>query len=193
MKYILPLLILILSVDSYGATFGSDPDTTGLGLSGTGAGNAIMDSHDNQSYTASSGDEITKFSLFGEGDGGSNDSIYIGLYDRTTGDTTLIGSPHGILLTSASPSVWYDTDAVSITLTAGVVYSIAFGDEVGGVAVFKANGVDGSSTSNNTTLDATWDHFQDEGRYYAMYATYTPGGGADPQVRRRRQIILGEF
>jgi hypothetical protein len=188
MKYLLLISILLLNIRVSGETFGSATDTSGLGMSGTTIVNAIMNSHPNQSYTASAGDVVTKFSFFGEGDGGSPDEIDVALYDITSGDTTIVGSAETITLSNA-PSAWYHSDAVSIPLTAGNTYCMAFGDERNYVATWKANGVDGNSENTGTALNSPWTHNADIGRYHAMYVTYTPGaaGGWAGQVIKVQQ------
>ncbi len=187
---ILIVAVLLLKAGSLSAeTFGSATDTTGLGFVGFGWTLCRMNAHATLVHVASAGDVVTGFSVFAETvDGGDNDTISVALYNITSGvgGAPIEGSAVKIPVTApAANGDWHTVSGLSISLTADSTYALAIGSEVGAVACQRT--ADGSLTGGRSlhavaTLAATWTESSSGNRYYALYATYTPGSAAAGQV-----------
>lgn len=155
------------------ATFGY----TTIGSSNTSLANAKSQGLLRNTYTASAGDMITNLNLYGNLNGAGSQSVDIGVYTFSGGvPVSLVGSVGTLTINSTTPQ-WWSTN-VSINLSAGVTYTIAFGHLVlspGFTGYFDAPG--GNANSNEasaagSSLPSTWTNQTTGTLLFSAYATY---------------------
>ncbi len=129
----------------------------------------------NLQYTAAIDDIVTSFSGYFAGDGGDNDSVTVGIYDITSGDTTLVDSAQ----IGVNVERWYISKPMSISLTASNVYVLGIGHKVGGASYgYRLESV-GTSSATHTTLDDPWVHSATSNLNNYLYATVVHGAAVN--------------
>jgi hypothetical protein len=133
-------------------------------------------------YTASTGDTITGYSIYGQGVSVTR-TFQLSAYVYSGGvPTTRLHTAVDINATVGT--AWHSITDLSNSLANGVVYCIGIAQEVGVAELnYDAGTAPGrlSSTDTSETGDVLNDPFgsvgTDSGRHYSIYATYTPSGG----------------
>jgi len=135
--------------------------------------------------TAVTGDTITKFTIRSDcptsGNNGTTDLV---AYTVSGGvPVTRTGTAQTITILNATPT-WYDSAAVSVSLTNGTVYTVAFGNNVANTCTLGINFYLDAGTPNTSIGDhigahpATWTELLTTGNLYSVYATYTQASGS---------------
>lgn len=136
-------------------------------------------------YTASTGDTITKYSVGGKLDSAGSRSIESTAYTYSGGvPTDRLAVASTITFTSTTNQFFHSGD-VSQTLTNGVTYCIGEGINTTGSVGINISydsgsppGRLGTSDANHTELTDPFGPVNtDSGRHYSIYATYTASGG----------------
>jgi hypothetical protein len=166
-----------------GLTFGYE--TEGTAATATWRSSSVVTASMVDSYTASSGDTITGFTIFGinaDVDGTSK-NLAVAAYTVVTGNPTSRLASKVDISVGGSTYDWYSVSGLSQSMVAGSTYCIAVSGEdytgTLGIGIKYNNGTaPGRFNSTNTTLQATFGVTgTDSGRHYSIYATYTAGGG----------------
>lgn len=127
-------------------------------------------------YTAISGDTLTKVRVFGRFGSGSG-TIDVGLYTFSGGvPVTLVAT---YTLTFGGTDAWVESGTLSQALTAGTVYTLAIGNPVGGV--FSASGVtatNGAANDDTTTLANPWVNARFDGHNFYVAGDITAGSSS---------------
>ena len=153
-----------------------------FGYTTVGAGNsAIADcwGHYINTYTATAGDEVTQFSIYGYGYV-ANQSYDLAIYDVAGGvPVNQLDTP--VTVVFATGFNWNNSGAISQVLAA-TTYSLCVGNVVNQGDSNPQIKLDSLSNSTSRDLGDTladpWVHFDLQSEILSMYATYTPVGGA---------------
>lgn len=129
-------------------------------------------------YTASTGDTITKFTAYSRTYTAGDMSLTAYTVDGSGDPNTAVNTTGGSLTHPADPA-WTDTGAVSYGLSNGVEYCVAFSEGVDGGRIYYDAGAGNQSNRDNTNASfaATWAVGPYNANIYSVYATYTAGGG----------------
>lgn len=154
-------------------TFGyTTPGLTYATLDGTAKPNGSI----YNTYTASAGDTITKFSVYCR----YEYTAEVAAYTIVTSDlVTRLGTATSI--TGGASAGWVDSSAISEAMAAGTVYGCAFGTP-SGVMRFYYDSDTGYAKRHNSAgaLPSSWTTDATLDRIYSIYATYTAGAvGSD--------------
>jgi hypothetical protein len=114
---------------------------------------ASADTDVSTQYIAIAGDVITKLSFYGCTNGGGDGSVDVGIYTYVGGVPVVRVGYTTIPITSPS-GAWVDA-TVSISLTAGITYVLAFGSKTATVLFFY-DLVNTYSQQIASTLDNPW-------------------------------------
>jgi hypothetical protein len=133
----------------------------------------------NYTHTASSGDTITKFSMYGSSSAGAT-GFGVAAY-TLSGQVPVNRLAAEVTIILPSSPAWADSAAVSQEMSDGVSYCCAYGND--GAATERGYydtgyGVQGSKDVTTGALPAAWTHNNTFSILLAIYCTYTPGGGA---------------
>lgn len=124
-------------------------------------------------YTAISGDTLTKVRVFGRFGSGSG-TVDVGLYTFSGGvPVTLVAT---YTLTFGGTDAWVESGTLSQALSAGTVYTLAIGNPVGGV--FSASGVtatNGAANDDTTTLANPWVNARFDGHNFYVAGDISAG------------------
>lgn len=170
----------IKSNDTFGYTTAGASSVT-LNNANPARGN----SYATDTYTASTGDTITKMSIYCSRT--STGVLSLANYTYVSGlPASRLGSEE--VITPGSSAGWADSAAVSNSLTNGTAYTLALGHVVGAdVTVYYTAVTNARSGHNSGNLDATWVHLSYGAIRFSMYTTYTTSGGSptvdDTQIR----------
>lgn len=131
----------------------------------------------NFAYTASAGDVIESFHFYGRNSGGGN--IEMAAYEYNSG-TNLAGARLGsvtpVPLTGGIPA-WNDSATVSISMSAGNSYAVAFGYDYPAInpstRFDSSTGDNHSQDTTSTFLPTSWIHASYSPGLYSMYVTYS--------------------
>lgn len=165
------------------ATFGFT--SIGASTASTNAGWTWCHMEATYLYTATSGDTITSYSIYGSGS--ASTPVEMVAYDISGGvPQTRVGTPAAIA--TPGSAAWNNTGAVSHALTGGVTYGVAAGKPDGGSGnafIFYFNTISGVTQRSIDTVSgnppATWSQDSTSTARISMYATYTPGSaGGNP-------------
>ena len=179
MKHLLIILALLsIAGSSFAETFGGPTDESGA--SNTGMTVARLNVHADHEYTASAGDVVTQFSVYGAADDGTGDTIFVTLYYENGSDTTLEDSIR-IPLTTTDIQ-WWNSATVSISLTAGRNYFVGLGGEIGVFSMYYQTLTGGVANAVAAAIVDPFNRSGGSGIEMLVYATYTPGGAAAGQV-----------
>lgn len=132
-------------------------------------------------YTAVAGDVVTLFHWRGSTNLAGNVTITCGVYTVTLGiPDVLIGSTGQILVTSATIQDW-TSGPVSVNLTAGVLYCVAWSPDTDYLGRRLNEGVPGVSTDLAVPLPAIWNEFSQANVSWTFWADVvnTPPPTAD--------------
>lgn len=124
-------------------------------------------------YTASAGDTITSFSFYGGLTLAGSDTIDVAIYTFSGGvPVTKVGSAT-LTINSTTPT-WWNSSAVSIPLTAGVVYVVAWGNITGSKTINSFRDDVNTRSVNNASgaLPSTWTEVTTQVHSNSAYATY---------------------
>lgn len=166
-----------------GPTFGFDGIGGSFALSGGVGFGATYGT-----YTASTGDEVTKYSIYTDNSGGVS-TLNMGTFTVTSNlPDVRLAAGAAVSIDDATPA-WRHSSAVSQALSNGVEYCVAMGDDDGSWDHYFDALVDGISKHTDGTLPATWSHNGYVAKKFSMYATYTTGVAA--QSGRRRKLSGG--
>jgi hypothetical protein len=132
----------------------------------------------NYTHTASSGDTITKFSMYGSSSAGAT-GFGVAAY-TLSGQVPVDRLAAEVTLVLPSSPAWADSAAVSQEMSDGVSYCCAYGND--GAATERGyydivTGVQGSKDLTTGALPSTWSQNNTFSVILAIYCTYTPGGG----------------
>lgn len=132
-------------------------------------------------YTASSGDTITGYSIYGQTSGSSRDEN-VAAYTFSGGiPVTRLGSAQIITFTPSAAG-WFSITGLSESLTGGVEYVVAFAANSAMNNYYDA-GTTAMHTQTSLTLSTTWTNLGTSVNLNSIYATYTAGGGAVDDTR----------
>ncbi len=131
--------------------------------------------------TASTGDTITKFSLYGNAGGTTARNVETQVYSISGGAAVSRLGAIAVIPSNSTTPQWWDSAAVSHVMSNGVVYGMAFGfyQLVGTGMNFTAyyDAQTGGCTRETSViaLGTTWSTGDAEDRKYTHEVTYTPG------------------
>jgi len=170
-----------------------------FGYTGVGASNVTISNSycaanvdDVQTYTASTGDNITNFHWYGKQYSASR-NIDMAIYSMPGG--TIDGGSRlaaaATIVVTATEEQWTVID-VDQDLVNAVKYAVVHGRPSGTiVGKYDAAGTDSRYTGY--TLPDTWTEASTQTRRYSFYATYTEAGGDEVIPSRRRKLLIGEI
>lgn len=126
-------------------------------------------------YSAVTGDKIIKFTAF-LGKITNNVNVQVAAYSISGSPVSRLTSPVDIAVTSVSPQ-WFDSSAVSQTMTNGVEYNVAYGNwqsSPNNVNIYFDDTSGSQSSYHNATgaLPATWSQQTTFISIISAYATY---------------------
>jgi hypothetical protein len=165
-----------LDTSTYPVTI--DPTFGYTTVPGTEAGFSNCYGNIGNSHTASTGDEITKYTVYGyyitQGSGSVDATVY-----TISGGAFGSRLAAGTTITLPAAPAWTDSGVVSQVMSNGVEYGPAIGDEVNTMKFFYDAAPAGSMgyDSSTVTLPATWTETGPYAFLLGLYATYTAGAG----------------
>ncbi len=134
---------------------------------------SIYDSH-----TASDGDAITNFHFYG-GMITASSILNMAAYSISESELSArLGSSTEITVDNSTPQ-WWSSSAVSISMSNGVAYGMAFesyGEASNGCFVHYDSGSGGKRHNTAESLPATWGNELSYSRTYSIYITYSESG-----------------
>lgn len=130
-------------------------------------------------YTASTGDVITSYTGYFAEDATGDQTISLIAYSMSAGLPDSRIATAEVVTISSTTFAWYQTGAVSHSMSNGVTYCVAMGDESHTALWTKYDTGSGTNKSNNSdgTLPASWSSAGTGSNRIGIYATYTAGGG----------------
>lgn len=141
---------------------------------GTSGGIGGARSYIGAPYTATTGDVITGYSIYGCNSTGNNIGIESYTYNGT-GLVNQLGGPQTISgLPSCGLPALTSVNGLSESLVGGTQYAIAMGDPNGATFNISFDTTSGNQNDRQTsfTLAATWTHLDYTATKFSMYATY---------------------
>lgn len=133
----------------------------------------------NERHTASSGDTITQFHIYGNDSPASTINVAAYAYDSGSNvPTTRLGS--GTPIDIGTSAGWNSSGVVSISLSAGVDYCLAF--ETGFTVYYSSFSGNTRARHAASTLPATWVNTNYSSIVFSIYADYTTGGASLPNI-----------
>jgi hypothetical protein len=140
-------------------------------------------------YTASTGDTIILFKILAYS-GDANVTQSAAAYTISGGGaTSRLGSATNVTIPASKG--WGSSGAVSIAMSNGVTYGCGgFNAQSAQVNYYDASAGNGDRDTSSTALPATWIHNSFQDRKYAIYATYTPGGGGAAAADINQTLII---
>ena len=144
-------------------------------------------------YTATTGDTITKYSFYGYQTTGSYPEV--ATYLVVAGVATSRLDTAQTITLPPTTAAWTDSSVISVSMSGGSTYAIAFGKLVSKVYVkYDSSGGAGKHASIQTSLPSTWAGTTSSGSRYSFYATYTASSGVSPipnevQIQNSNLII----
>ncbi len=133
-------------------------------------------------YTASTGDTITKFSLHCQAQSGAPGLQEIAAYSVSGGDPNgRLAASVTITTTDQGADAWVDSATVSQALSNGVEYAVCINDSDSSLINVSwdagTGGYNSRDAASSGTLPATWtDNGGNHDILWSKYATYTAGG-----------------
>lgn len=144
----------------------------------TAGARAVADVGAGLSYVASTGDEITSYSVYGKytsSAGTFNLAAYT--YSSSVPVTQLAAD---VTITLTNVAQWNTSSTVAHALSNAVEYVVAHGNGVNNESTRYFDSTSGNQRSNHNaaSLPASWSHVDYSAARFSMYATYTAAGGA---------------
>lgn len=165
-----------------GPTFGYST-IGGSGATLTGGCRALLLEAD--IHTASTGDVVTQLHWYGrEADAESIIELAVYTYDGGL-PVTRVHAPESLTVDDPVTPQWWDSDVVSVALTNGITYTVAF-SVTGSARYYYNSETDAESYDASALLPATWSSGGKFTPRPSMYVTYTAGGAAPINYKRRR-------
>jgi len=149
-----------------GLTFGY----TGAGSSPYALGNCICMAGANFVHTATTGDTVTTFFLYGKG---ADKSFDMAIYNIETTPKNRLATEVTVNLSNVMD--WYSVGGQSQSLSNGVIYGVAVGNGNGNLYYDSGTG-DNRSIDNLSTLPASWTHDNWSTTRWSIYCIYTIAG-----------------
>lgn len=154
--------------------------TTVGGTSQPYAASSINRGSLNSQYTASAGDTVTLFSLYGTA---ANRTASVSMYSIVAGlPSAQLAAP--VTFNISITTGWYSSAAISQSLTASTIYDIAFGlgttAKSTGSLLYDTGSGNQESTAATGALPSTWSSTGTDAKMFSAYATYTVGNSATP-------------
>lgn len=148
-------------------------------------------------YTAASGDTVTLLSIYAQCTVSGSGSIGFAVYALAAGSmsgATRLTTEQTITINSTTAQ-WFNSSALSTSMTAGVQYTTAAGNWNKGTCtalnVFYDSFV-GMGTGSTGALPATYTRVSSDSTHPSMYATYTASGGGSGGSSSTPQVIIFE-
>ena len=128
-------------------------------------------------YTASAGDTITKFSMWGKSSGGATGFDLAAYEVSAEVPGNRLGTPVTIVLPTTDPPIAFtDSSAVSQAMIGGTTYGVAIGNDGGATETlyYDAGVADEASIAvAAASLPDPWSEIATGSSKISMYATYT--------------------
>ena len=128
-------------------------------------------------YTATTGDEISEFAVYGSSISGSPTSDMCAYTVTGGAPDARLGSPNTVTITAGTG--WDSVTSLTVTMGNGVEYTVAIGNYVDSSTMWYDGGVDPERSYHSTpgAMPATWSESGTSFARYSIYATYANTGG----------------
>jgi hypothetical protein len=202
-KFIIDLLLLVgvivvakLTGHTEGLSIMGMPLVTAAGLTfghaGTGgtassqAVSSISQAHTGATelYTASAGETIVSFSVYGKVTTTPNGSTGMSAYTVSGGKPNTRLAAGTTITMNSTTTQWWTSGAVSQAMSGGVTYTVAHGGVAGHDLTFYYDAATGRSYDTND-LAATWTDVVSSNFRWHMYATYTAAASGPANLKSR--------
>lgn len=154
-----------------------------FGYNTIGASNSVTASsdltasniHASYVYTATAGDTVTMYSIYG----GSTGDAQMTVYACTAGGHPTNWLAAGTAVSIGAANAWNNSGTVSQALSGGTTYCVTYDDFITASWNVFLDNLSGNriDISNDAALTSSWNALTFDTHVYSMYATYTAGGG----------------